>query len=120
MTMIAKARGRFIPVTPRKIRLVARMLKGRPVLQAQALLRNLSKGTCRPVAKILDSAIANATRQGTWTAERLVISRIAADEGPMVERYRAGAMGRAMPVRKRMCHLVIELDAKSEGAGDGS
>ena len=118
--MIAKAKGRFIPVTPRKLRLIARMLKGRPALQAQALLRNMSKGTCRPVAKILDSAIANATREGTWKADQLVISKIAADEGPMLERYRAGAMGRAMTIRKRMCHLTVELEAKSEVLENGS
>ena len=118
--MIAKAKGRFIPVTPRKIRLVARMLKGRPALEAQAMLRNMNKGTCRPVAKILDSAIANATRQGAWKADQLVISKISADEGPMIERYRAAAMGRAMVIRKRMCHLTVELEAKNEAVKNGS
>ncbi len=111
--MIAKARGRFIPITPRKMRGVARMLKGMPVLRAQALLRSLPKAACRPVSKILDSAVANATREGTRTADQLVISRIAADEGPMTKRFRAAAMGRATFIRKRMSHLTIELDAKS-------
>lgn len=114
--MISKAQGRFIPVSPRKIRLVARMLRGVPVLQAQAVLKSLPKGACRPIAKVLDSAVANATREGTWTQEQLVVSSIQANEGPMQKRYRAAPMGRATEIRKRMTHLTIELDAK-EGKG---
>ena len=110
--MIAKARGRFIPVSPRKMRLVARLVRGMEVPRAQAVLSNLPKGACRPISKVLKSAVANATRGGTWTEEQLVVSRISADEGPMMARYRAGAMGRAMMIRKRMSHLTIELDAR--------
>jgi len=113
--MIARAKGRFLRTTPRKLRQVIRLLKGMPVLQAQALLRPMPKAASRHILKVLDSAIANATRQGTWTADRLVISKIAADEGPMMKRYRASAMGRAVLIRKRMAHLTIELDLKPEG-----
>ena len=111
--MIAKARGRFIPVSPRKIRLVARMLRGMDVSQAQVILSTLNKGACRPIAKVLNSAVANATREGTWTEEQLVVSGIAANEGPMQKRFRAAPMGRAVEIRKRMCHLTIELDVKN-------
>ena len=104
--------------TPRKIRLVARMLRGLPVLQAQAILKTLPKGACRPIGKVLDSAVANASRKGTWTAEQLVISRIEANEGPVMKRYRAAAMGRATEIRKRMSHLTIELDIP--GGSDGA
>jgi large subunit ribosomal protein L22 len=110
--MIARAQARFLPVTPRKVRQLARLLKGMSALQAQAVLRGLPKGAARPVAKLLDSAIANATREGAWTVEQLVISKIVANEGPMMKRYRAAAMGRATLIRKRMCHLEIELDVR--------
>lgn len=115
--MIAKARGRFIPVSPRKIRLVARLLRGMDVVQAEAVLRTLNKGASRPIAKVLHSAVANATREGTWTDSQLVVSSISANEGPMQKRYRAAPMGRATEIRKRMCHLIIELDAKKQGRG---
>lgn len=117
--MIAKARGRFIPVAPRKMRLVARLIRGVEVPRAQAILKHLTKGACRPISKVLNSAVASATRDGTWDPAQLVVSHISADEGPMQKRYRAAAMGRATEIRKRMSHLTIELDAK-EGTSRGA
>ncbi len=111
--MVSKAQGRFIPVSPRKMRLVARMIRGMQVLQAQALLNNMPKGACQPLSKVLNSAVANATRQGTWTNGQLMISHISANEGPMHKRYKSAPMGRAVMIRKRMCHVTIELDAKT-------
>ena len=114
--MIAYAKAQFLLVSPRKIRRVTRLLKGLEADRAQALLANLPKGAAGPVAKVLKSALNNATRDGSWTVDRLVISKVLADEGPSLKRFRAGAMGRAMPIRKRMTHLRIELDAKPGGA----
>ena len=111
-TMIAHAKGRFIPMTPRKIRLVARLLRGLDVTRAQEILQTLPKGACHPISKVLNSAVANATRDGAWTKEQLFVSKILADEGPRVKRFRAAPMGRASMFRKVMCHLTIELDAK--------
>ena len=113
--MIAKARGRFIPVSTRKMRSVARLLRGAGVPKAQAILKHLPKGACRPISKVLNSAVASATRDGTWTEDQLVVSHISADEGPMLKRYRSAPMGRAMEIRKRMSHLTIELDAREGG-----
>lgn len=110
--MIARAKGRFIPTSTRKVRLVARLIRGMDVTQALAVLKFTPKGACLPVSKVLKSAVANATREGTWTEEQLVISKIAADEGPVQKRYRSAPMGRAMEIRKRMSHLVVELDLK--------
>ncbi len=110
--MIAVAKGRFLRVSPRKVRSVIRLLRGMEVAKAEALLEQLPRGACRPVAKVLKSAVANATRDGSWSPEQLVISSVMADEGPSLKRFRAGAMGRAMMIRKKMCHLTVELDAK--------
>ena len=113
--MVSTARGRFIPVTPRKIRLVARLLRGVDVPRAQAILENLPKGAAHPIAKVLKSAVANATRGGASGPEGLVISKIMADGGPSGRRFRAAPMGRASAFRKRMSHLTIELDVKTHG-----
>lgn len=113
--MIAYAKGRFLFVSPRKVRSVTRMLKGLPAEKAQAMLAHLPKGAAKPVAKVLKSALANATREGSWTVEQLFVSKVMADEGPSLKRYRAGPMGRAMPIRKRLTHLRIELDAQERG-----
>ena len=111
--MIAQAKCRFLPVAPRKIRSVVRLIRGLEVPQAQALLKNLNRGAAVPIAKVLHSAVANATRQGTWTPEQMVISRVLADEGPSAKRFRAAPMGRAMGFQKKSCHLTIQLDAKN-------
>lgn len=113
--MIAHAKGRFLRVSPRKVRRVTRLLKGLPAHRAQALLEHLPKGAAKTVAKVLKSAVANATRDGSWTVEQLVISKVLTDGGPSLKRYRAGAMGRAMPILKRMTHLRIELDSQAGG-----
>ena len=110
--MIAQAKGRFLPVTPRKVRSVVRLIKGLEVPKAEALLKNLNRGAAVPIAKLLHSAVANATREGTWAPEQLFISKVLADEGPGARRFRAAPMGRAMGFRKNMCHLTIQLDAK--------
>ncbi len=112
MPMIAKAKGRFIPVAPRKIRSVLRLLKGMEVPKAQATLQHLPKGACRPIGKVLDSAVANATRGGSVKSEELVISKAYADGGPMARRFRAAAMGQGVTIRKGTTHLTIELDVK--------
>lgn len=110
--MVSKAVGKYLQVSPRKVRSVVRLIKGLEVIEAETLLGNLAKGACRPVAKVLKSAVANATRAGTWTKEQLVISRVLADGGPALKRYRAAPMGRAVPIRKQMTHLTVELDVK--------
>jgi len=102
------------------MRLVARQLKGMKVTQARDLLAHLPKGACLPISKVLHSAVANATREGAWKEEQLVVARISADEGPMQKRYRSAPMGRAMEIRKRTSHLTIELDATPSEVSRGA
>lgn len=114
--MVAKAQGRFLPVAPRKVRLIARLMRGKEVPEAEAILLNLRKGTARPVAKVFRSAVANATRDGSLNKEQLFVSRILADGGPAGRRLRAAARGQAKSYKKRMTHLTIELDVRKNGA----
>ncbi|PIQ81728.1 MAG: 50S ribosomal protein L22 [Candidatus Omnitrophica bacterium CG11_big_fil_rev_8_21_14_0_20_64_10] len=110
--MIAKAKGRYLRTTPRKIREVIRLLRGMDVLTAQATLKHLPKRAGEPIGKVLNSAIHNATREGTVQPEQLVISKIWADGGPIMRRYKAAPMGRAVPIQKKTTHLSLELDIK--------
>ncbi len=93
--------------------MVVRMIKGMEVPRAEAVLENLPKKASRIIAKVLHSAVANATRTGTWSKEQLVISKVLTDEGPSAKRFRAAPMGRAMGFRKKLCHLTIQLDVKN-------
>ncbi len=97
--------------------MVAREIRGRAVSEALAILANLPRGACGPMAKTLKSALANAMRSGTYTEEQLFISKILCDGGPTMKRFRSAPMGRAAPIQKKLCHLTIELDVKRESNG---
>ena len=111
--MIAKAVARHIRVSPRKVRKVIDLIRGKNVLQASDILFNINRGAKQPVEKVLKAALSNAgTKAPSAKAEDLYISKITADGGPMLKRYRAAPMGRATLIRKRTTHILVELDTK--------
>ena len=110
--MVAKAIARYIRISPRKVRLVADFIKGKSVGEALAILSNLNKRPCEFIEDVLRSAISNAKRNPEIKEEDLYISNLAVDGGPLLKRYRAGSMGRAMMIRHRMSHIRVELEAR--------
>ncbi len=110
---VTRAKARFIRVSPRKVRQVIDLIRGKDVQQALMVLNNLNKKSARIVAKVLNSAIANAHNNHGLKTQDLYISRIFADQGPMLKRYRAASMGRAVMVRRRTSHITVELDLKT-------
>ena len=117
--MIAKAEGKYIRMSASKARLVIGLVRGKTVEEAQFILANTNKGACAPITKILASVFANANynRQEKFLTKDLCISKIYADGGPMLKRYRAATMGRATPIRHRTAHVRIELDETGEAKG---
>ena len=107
--MIVLAKGKFVRVSPVKIRQIMDVIRGKDVSTSLALLTHINKGSTKIVAKILNSAISNAKQKGL-TEEQLYISKIKADQGPSWKRYRAVAFGRATPILKKTSHITIELD----------
>lgn len=107
--MIAKAKGKFIRVSPSKMRQVIDLIRGRDVNSALAVLTHVSKGSKTTVMKVLRSAVSNAKQKGL-SENQLFISKITADSGPHWKRFRAAAFGRATPILKKTSHLTIELD----------
>jgi len=113
--MISRAACRFIRISPRKTRLVADMVRGKSIDEAQAILSNLEVRPRLYIKEVLKSAVANATSVNPdISAADLYISKILIDGGPMFKRYRAGSMGRAMMIKHRTSHISIELDRKHE------
>jgi len=108
--MISKAIARFVRVSPRKTRLVADVVRGKAIDEAQALLMHLDKRATMFVQEVLDSAVANTKTNPDISASDLYISKITVDVGPVFKRYRAGSMGRAMMIKHRTSHIRIELD----------
>lgn len=103
-----------------KARRVLDLIRGRSVNEALDDLRHDRHRASRHVRKLLASALANALQNPTVRANRLQISKTFAQDGPMLpggQRWRPGPQGRAMPIRKRTCHIHIHvLDPEADPA----
>jgi len=108
--MIAKAYARYIRVSPRKVRQVVDLLRGKSVYEALSILANLNKRAAVFAEDILRSAMSNAKRNPEVKEENLYISKMVVDGGPMLKRFRAASMGRASMIRHRLSHIGVELD----------
>jgi large subunit ribosomal protein L22 len=114
--MEVTAKARFIRMSPRKVRLVADLVRGLDVTDALAQLKFVRKAAVRPVTKLIESAVANATHNHQLDASSLYIKMIAVDDGPTLKRWRARAHGRAASIHKRTSHISVILDVR--GADD--
>jgi large subunit ribosomal protein L22 len=108
MTVTAKLR--YLRIAPRKVRLVADLIRGKKVSQALNLLEFLPKKAALPFLKLLKQAIANAKNNFQLSETNLFISKILVDEGPKLKRWMAKARGQADEIFKRTSHIVLVLD----------
>ncbi len=102
----------YLRISPRKVRLVANLIKGLPVEEAEGQLNFLAKRAARPILKLLRSALANAQNNDKLSKENLYVDKLIVDEGPMLKRWQPRAMGRATPIRKKTCHITLVLGQK--------
>ena len=114
--MIARAKIKYLKVSPRKLRLVFPLIKNKRVPIALSILENLNKKAAKMAYKAVHSAAANAKRFPNISENDLYISKIFADGGPMLKRFKAQAMGTATMIRRRSAHLTVELDALAKPA----
>ena len=111
MNAIAKVRN--LRGSARKARLILDLIRGKSVPEAQQILQFTNKRVASNVAKLLNSAIANATvKEGKADIDNMIISQVYADDGPIMKRYRPRAHGRATVVRRRTCHITLEIKDK--------
>ena len=97
--------------SPRKVRLIADLVRGKKVDVALAQLQFLDKRAAQPFAKVIESAVANAT-QGGVSAENLVISEVRVDKGTVMKRFMPRARGSASRINKRNSHIFVALAEK--------
>jgi large subunit ribosomal protein L22 len=107
-----EARAKYIRISPRKARLVVDLIRGKDVADAQQMLDYSPKAAARTVAKILNSAIANAEHNNGLDPDELYICRAYVDEGPTLKRFRPRALGRATRINKRTSHITLVLDER--------
>jgi large subunit ribosomal protein L22 len=106
-----RAQARWVHSSARKARLVTDLIRGRSVPEARTILAFSSRAVAKDVEKVLRSAVANAESRPDlhWEGDELVVVAAYADEGPTLKRWRARARGRVARIRKRTCHITIEL-----------
>jgi len=109
--MQSQARLRYLRIAPRKVRVVADLVRGKPVEQALAILKFTPKAASKPMEKLLQSAIANAedTSKGQVDVEKLFVQTIEVDQGPSLRRFMTRAQGRATRINKKTTHVTVVL-----------
>lgn len=112
MSQKARAVARYIRISPRKVRLVADLIRGKDVAEAIAILRHTPRAASPVLEKLLNSAVANAEHNYKMDVNKLYISEIYADEGPRLKRYQPRAQGRAFPILKRTSHITLVVSER--------
>lgn len=116
LKMIARAEAKFIRISPTKVRPVISLIEGAKVQKASVTLQMVNKKGAYYLGKVLKSAVANAKNKG-YDENKLFISKVVANSGPMFRRHRAASFGRASIIRKRTSHLLVELDTTEKIIG---
>ncbi len=104
------ALAKYIRISPVKVRLVADLIRGKKVEDALNILAFTPKSSAPVLAKVLNSAIANAGQKKGVDVDTLIVKKISVDEGPTLKRFRPRAMGRGTRILKRSSHIKITVE----------
>lgn len=107
--MESRATLKFARVSAQKARLVADLVRGKPVSEAIRTLSFLPRKSAPLIRKLVESAVANAEHLHEADVDALFVSRILVDSGPTLRRFRPRAQGRATKVLKKTSHITVEL-----------
>jgi len=109
-----KAKLNYLRISPRKVRLVADLIRGKRVIEAQNILDFTLKRAAKPLKKLLNSAVANAEHNFHLKKEDLYIASLQVNEGPKLKRWRARARGRAVEIQKKTSHITLILQKQTD------
>jgi len=107
-----KASSRYVRISPRKVRIVIDLIRGKSVNEALSLLKFVPKRASVPIAKVIKSAAANAEHNYNLNKDALIISQAYVDEGPTLKRYHPRQRGQAFPILKRTSHITVLVKEK--------
>jgi large subunit ribosomal protein L22 len=108
MQVTATSKG--VRLAPRKVSLVASLVRGRTVADALVILQSTPKRAAKPVIKVIASARANAITNHRADEKSLIIEHLQVTAGPRIKRFRPAAMGRALPYQKKTSHISVVLN----------
>ena len=107
--MIVRSYAKGVDQTPRKVSLVAGLVRGRSVADALVILEHVPKRAALPVKKAIASAAANATNNHGLDGKTLQIKTLSVTAGPRLKRFKPASRGRALPFQKRSSHILVEV-----------
>lgn len=110
--MSVKAIAKGVTMSPRKVGVVAALVRGRSVEDALTILAHVPRASAVPVRKVIESARANADHNHNYKPETLVITHISVTPGVRIKRYRPAAQGRALPFMRRSSHISVTVDGE--------
>lgn len=110
MEAVAIAKG--LRIAPRKARLVIDLIRGKSVIEADKILRNINKEAARMSRKVLVSAVANAENNMGLKKESLFVKEAIVNEGQTMKRMKFGSRGHVDPIKKRTSHIRIVVSEK--------
>ncbi len=112
--MEARAVLRYSRISPRKVRLVIDLIRGKNAEEAMNVLKFTPRRAARIIYKVLKSAVANATQKEIGDVDSLHVTKAHVDVGPTMKRMRPRAMGRANTILKRTSHITLVVGAEEE------
>lgn len=107
--MEATAKVTHVRIAPRKVQIVLDLIRNKPVEEARAILKHTPKAACEPLAKLLNSAIANAETNNNMDVTRLYVAKCYVCQGSTLKRIRPRAQGRAYRINKKTSHITMVL-----------
>ncbi len=110
--MEAKAIAKYIRIAPRKVRIVADLIRGKSIAEAFAILQHTPKVASEVVEKALKSAVANAEHNYDMNVDALYVSTIYVDQGPTMKRIHPRSRGQAFKILKRSSHVTVMVKEK--------
>jgi len=110
--MEAKAHLKYARISPRKVKIVCDLIRGKDTKTAKAILAQTPKAAAELMLKILGSAVANAENNHDMDPDNLYVSETYANPGPILKRIRPQARGRAYRINKRTSHITIVVAEK--------
>ena len=105
-----RATAKYVRISPRKVKIVIDLIRGKSVREAEAILQYTPKSATEPVLKVLRSATANAENNLEMNRDDLVVAEVYANQGPTLKRFRPRSHGRAFSIRKHTSHITVVLD----------
>ena len=111
--MEAKAHLRYARISPRKVKIVLDLIRGKDAGTAMAILKNTRRGASEYLIKLLGSAVANAENNFHMDSSKLYVSECFVNAGPTLKRIMPRAKGSADRLLKRTCHITIVLAEKN-------